>query len=102
MAIARAARTIALTVAVGALCLPAAAPAALDLHHDSTAVTEVGGGDGIVSPGDSLAVTETIRSAEPGPDLTGVSGTLTTSTPNVTVPLPTASFANLPFAGTSA
>src|SRR4051812_27157958 len=101
--VARAARTIALTAAVvGALTLPNAAVAALDIHHDSTAVTELGGGDGIVSPGDSLAVTETIRSSEPGADLTGITGTLSTGTPLVTVPQPTASFPTLPFSGTSA
>src|SRR3954452_3316095 len=102
MPIARAARTIALTVVVGALSLPAGAAAALDIHHDSTAVSEVGGGDGIISPGDSLAITETVRSSEPGADLTGIAGTLTTSTPNVTVPQPSASYPSLQFSGTAA
>jgi subtilisin-like proprotein convertase family protein len=81
--------------------MPAAASAALDIHHDSTSVAEVGGGDGIISPGDSLAVTETVFSSEPGADLTGITGTLSTSTPLVTVPQPTASYPTLPFAGTS-
>src|SRR5689334_16550229 len=101
LSIARAARTIALTASVTALLLPAAAHAALDIHHQSTAVTELGGGDGIISPGDSLQVSETVFSAEPGADLTNIVGTLSTSTPGVTVPQPTASFPTLPFAGTS-
>src|SRR5215212_5708083 len=103
MAIARAARTIALTVMVCALTLPATAPAAtLDLHHESTAVGDLDGGDGIISSGDSLAVTETIRSGEPGAALTGIVGTLSTNTPNVTVPQPSAAFPTLSFADTAA
>src|SRR5215212_6000840 len=102
MAIARAARTIALTAVVCALSMPAAASAALDIHHSSTAVSEVGPSDGIISPGDSLAVTETVSSSEPGADLTNIAGTLSTGSPNVTVPQPSASFPTLPFAGTSA
>jgi subtilisin-like proprotein convertase family protein len=99
--IARAARTIAITAVAGVLVLPAAAPAALDIHHDSTSVSDLGGGDGIVSPGDSLAVTETVFSAEPGADLTGITGTLSTSTPLVTVPQPNSSYPTLSFAGTA-
>src|SRR5262245_61871179 len=101
LSIARAARTIMLTATVGALCVPAAASAALDIHHQSTTVAEMGGGDGIISPGDSLQVSETLFSSEPGADLTGITGTLSTSSPLVTVPQPIASFPTLPFGGTS-
>src|SRR5436190_21043298 len=102
MAIARAARTIALTAVVGALCLPAVASAALDIQHESTQVAEVGGGDGIISPNDSLSVLESVRSSESGADLTGVSGTLTTSTPNVTLGQATSAFPTLGFGQTVA
>src|SRR3954468_21589011 len=100
MAIVRAARIVALTVAVGALSLPAAAGAApLDLSHESTVVSEIGIGDGIISPGDALAVTETVHNSQPGPDLTGVNGTLATGTPNVTIPQAISPFASFGFAG---
>src|SRR3954463_297638 len=99
MAIVRAARMIALTVMVGALSLPAVAAAVpLDLSHESTAVSEIGTSDGIISPGDSLAVTETVHNSQPGPDLSGVSGTLSTGTPNVTIPQATSPFASFGFA----
>src|SRR3954447_8491417 len=100
MAIVRAARMIALTVMVGALSLPAVAAAVpLDLSHESTAVSEIGTSDGIISPGDSLAVTETVHNSQPGPDLTGVNGLLATGTPNVTIPQATSPFASFGFAG---
>src|SRR5213592_3512180 len=102
MAIARAARTIALTAVVGALCLPAGASAALDIQHDSTQVNEVGGGDGIISPNDSLSVVESVRSSESGPDLTSISGALTTTTPNVTIGQATSPFPTLGFGQTAA
>ena len=101
LSIARAARTIALTSVVGVLCVPAVAGAALDIHHQSTSVNEASGGDGVISPGDSLQVYETLFSSEPGADPTGLTGTLSTSTPGVTVPQPAASFPTLAFAGTS-
>ena len=96
-------RNVVLAVLAALLALPAVASAApLDIHHESTSVSEVGGGDGIISPGDSLAVTETVRSSEPGGPLTGITGTLTTSSPNVTVPQPSSAFPTLDFASTAA
>src|SRR4051794_19720302 len=92
----------ALLAVLGTLCvLPSAALGALDIHHDSTAVSEVGGGDGIVSPNDSLSVTETVRSSEPGNPLTGITGSIATGTPNVSITQGSSPFSDLPFASTS-
>lgn len=71
-----------------AVPLAAAAPAhaALPVGSDShtpTAVSEVGtSGDRILGPGDTLAVTETIIASQ---DVTGMSATLTSATPGVSV-----------------
>jgi YD repeat-containing protein len=96
------ARAIVLTALMALFALPGVSWAALDIHNESTAVSEFGGGDGIISPGDSLDVTETVRSSEPGDDLTGITGLVTTSTPNVTVPQGTSAFPTLGFGLTSA
>src|SRR5689334_21918704 len=81
------ARRILLAMLVAALVVPAGASAVpLDISHFSTAVTENGGsGDGIISPGDSLSVVETLFSSDTVGDITNLNGTLTTSTPNVTL-----------------
>ncbi|MDX6656438.1 MAG: hypothetical protein QOH62_1231 [Solirubrobacteraceae bacterium] len=80
------ARWIALPALVALLALPGAAFAGpLDIQHESTAISEIGGGDGIIQHGDAIAVTETVRDSDPGGALTGVSGALSTTTPNVTV-----------------
>jgi subtilisin-like proprotein convertase family protein len=74
-----------LSAAVVAL---AAAPGAhaLAVQHDSTVVTETAGnGNGIPEPGDTVALTENVLSAEPDLALTGVTGTLTTASPDATV-----------------
>jgi subtilisin-like proprotein convertase family protein len=97
MRLARAARTILLATTVAAACAPAAASADLAIHHLSTAVSDFGGGDGIISPGDSLSVAETLTSSEPGIDITGLHGTLSTVTPGVTVPQPLSTFPTLSF-----
>jgi YD repeat-containing protein len=96
-------RRLALAATVALLVLPAAALAGpIDVNHESTAVTEIGGGDGIINPGDAIAVTETLRDSEPTVPLTGVNGTLTATTPNLTVTQPTSAYPDFAFGDTAA
>jgi subtilisin-like proprotein convertase family protein len=86
-----------LTTAVVAL---AAAPGAhaLAVQHDSTVVTETAGnGNGVPEPGDTLALTENVLSAEPDLALTGVTGTLTTASPDATVGSGASAYPDLAF-----
>jgi subtilisin-like proprotein convertase family protein len=78
----------------------AAAPAAhaLAVQHHSTIVTETAGnGNGIPEPGDTLALTENVLSAEPDLTLTGVTGTLTTASPDATVGSGASAYPDLAF-----
>jgi len=80
-----------LLVLLAALAVPGAAAAAPVLVPDATTVTEAAAGDGVVAAGDDAFIVEGIRNAGAAP-LTGVSATLTTSTPGVTVTQPTSAY----------
>jgi YD repeat-containing protein len=80
----RARRAAAAALAAVALALVAtpAAHASLLVEHAATAATETSGnGDGLVGPGDTFSVFEQIHSSES--QLTGIQGTLSTSTPGI-------------------
>ena len=66
-----------------ALAAPAAQAATLPLQHASTTVADVPH-DGVVGPGDVLTIRETVTNGG-GSTITGLQGTLTSSTPGVTV-----------------
>ena len=55
----------------------------MPLQHASTAVADVPN-DGVIAPGDVLTIREALKNTG-GSTLTGLSGTLTSSTPGVTV-----------------
>jgi subtilisin-like proprotein convertase family protein len=81
--------------AVVLLALPAGA-LAIVVDHDSAAVTETSpGGDGLVGPGDTFAVTETLHTSDPS--LTGVAGSLTSSTPGLSITQGSSSWPDLAF-----
>jgi subtilisin-like proprotein convertase family protein len=87
-----------LTAAVMGLAGAPAAHAALAVQHDSTVVTETAGNaNGIPEPGETLAVTENVLSAEPDLTLTGVTGTLTTASPDATVGSGVSAYPDLAF-----
>jgi subtilisin-like proprotein convertase family protein len=91
-------RQVLATAAVMAFAAVPAAHAQLAVQHDSTAVTETAGnGNGIAEPGDTLALTESVVSAEPGVVLTGVTGTLATSFGPATVAAADAPYPDIPF-----
>src|SRR5918911_4554384 len=92
----RHARAVLLAV-LAVLALSAGAPAAraITIDHDSTTATEIGG-DGVIGPGDTFSLSETIHSSDPG-GLTGVSGTLTSTTPGVTIGQGTSAYPDLAF-----
>jgi subtilisin-like proprotein convertase family protein len=94
------------------LAMAPSANAALAVEGQGATVNETSGnGNGVTEPGESFGLTESLGSAE-FDTLTGVSGTLTTSSPGVTVTQSTSAYPNLdfgsvagnltPFAGTLA
>src|SRR3989440_339956 len=72
---------------------PAGAEASLLVDHSHADASVVGGG--LIGPGKSLNLNETINNSEPS--LTGVSGLLTTSTPGVTVDQGSSSYPAMTF-----
>src|SRR6266516_1157456 len=66
-----------------ALAPPTAQAALMPLQHASTAVADVPN-DGVIAPGDVLTIREALKNTS-GSTLTGLSGTLTSSTPGVPV-----------------
>jgi subtilisin-like proprotein convertase family protein len=86
-------------VAAAVICLVAAPAAYADLavQHASTVVTETAGnGNGVAEPGDTVALTENVMSLEFDP-LTGVSGTLATTSADATVGSASSAYADLVF-----
>lgn len=80
-----------------AVAAPATAAAQLAVEHDLTVVTEItGNGNGVAEPGEHLAVTERVLSAEFEP-LSSVTGTLTTSSADATVTTSSAEWPDLTF-----
>src|SRR3954470_9989220 len=81
-----------------ALAAPGAAYADLPLDPVTTSASEQPVGDGLIGPGDGLAITQSLLSSSP--NLTNVSGHLTAQTAGVTVtgansPLADVSFGNM-------
>ncbi|MEA2436077.1 MAG: large repetitive protein, partial [Thermoleophilaceae bacterium] len=73
------------------------------LAHSATGATDPapgGDGDGVAEPGESLDVSETVRNPG-GSAATGVSGTLQSLTPGLTVTNATASYPNVAAGGTA-
>jgi subtilisin-like proprotein convertase family protein len=90
-------RQVMTATALMALAFAPAAFADLAVQHDSSTFTETAGnGNGIVEPGDTVAVTENVVSFDDAV-LTGVSGTLSSSSPDVTVSSATSPYADLLF-----
>ncbi|MDX6673804.1 MAG: hypothetical protein QOH11_1222, partial [Solirubrobacteraceae bacterium] len=79
------------------LVMAPAASAQLAVEGQGATVNETSGnGNSVTEPGESFALTESLGSAEFN-TLTGVSGTLTTSSPGVTVTQATSAYPNLDF-----
>jgi subtilisin-like proprotein convertase family protein len=88
--------------ALAALTAAPAAHAQVAVEHDSTVVTEqTGNGNGVPEPGETIALTESVLSVEMD-TLTGVSGHLSTTTPDVSVGAADAAWPDLDFAMTAA
>src|SRR5207248_4403878 len=83
------ARAIVLVALLSCLIGPAAARATtVQVDHFSTSATDTGAGaDGVLAPGDMVDIGETLLSSEPT-TLTNVHGTLSATTPGVTVGTP--------------
>jgi subtilisin-like proprotein convertase family protein len=80
-----------------ALSAPTWAAGAIVVDHDSVTATETTpGGDGVIGPGDTFSLIETLHTST-FPGLTGVSGTLTSSTPGVQVTQGASRWPNLAF-----
>src|SRR5947209_2219748 len=79
-------RQVVVAAAMMALAARPTAHAQLAVQHDSTVVTETAGnGNGIPEPGDTLALTENVMSVDPDQTFTGVTGALSTTSPDVTI-----------------
>lgn len=92
-------RQVVLAAALAALAAAPAAHAQLAVQHDSTVVTETAGnGNGVPEPGDTLALTENVMSVDPDQTFTGVSGTLSSSSPDVTIGAGSSAYPDLAFA----
>jgi subtilisin-like proprotein convertase family protein len=88
-----------MAAALAALVAAPAAHADLAVQHDSTAVTETAGnGNGIPEPGDTLAITENVMSVDPDQDYTGITGTISSSAPGVTITSGSSAYPDLSFA----
>jgi subtilisin-like proprotein convertase family protein len=92
------------TIAAAALAALAAAPAAhaqLAVQHDSTVISDAAGnGNGVPEPGDTLALTENVMSVDFDQTFTGVSGTLSSTSPDVSVTSAASAYPDLAFAVT--
>lgn len=83
---------------LAALAAAPAAHAQVAVDHESTVVAEqAGNGNGIAEPGETLALTENVLSVE-FDTLTGVTGTLSSATPGVTIAAADAAWPDLDFA----
>lgn len=87
-------------VAAGVLGVPAAAAAApVAVEHVGTTMTETtGNGDGLVAPGESFAITERIRNADPlVPTLTGISASVSEGENDITMVQTTSGYPDIAF-----
>jgi subtilisin-like proprotein convertase family protein len=88
-----------MAAALAALAAAPAAHAQLAVQHDSTVVTETAGnGNGVPEPGDTLALTENVMSVDPDQTFTGVTGTLSSSSSDVSITSSGSSYPDLSFA----
>jgi subtilisin-like proprotein convertase family protein len=91
-------RQVVMAAALAALAAAPAAHAQLAVQHDSTVVSETAGnGNGVPEPGDTLALTENVLSVDPDQTFTGVSGTLSSASPDVTVGASSSAYSDLLF-----
>jgi subtilisin-like proprotein convertase family protein len=91
-------RLVVTAMALVALVAAPAAVADLAVQHDSTVVTETAGnGNGVPEPGDTVAVTENVVSFDDTQTLMGVTGTLSTSNADTTIPSPVSPYSDLMF-----
>src|SRR3954452_15823133 len=89
--------------AAGALALAPPALADVWVDHDSAAVAEAAGGNGnsALDPGEAFTLTESLHSNEFSA-LTGVSGTLSTSSPDVSLTSASSPWPDLTFGAPTA
>ena len=74
------------------------------VEHVSTTITDPapgGDGDGVAEPGETITVVERLKNTSVGA-VTGITGTMTSSTPGVTIPTNVATWPNLPSPGNQA
>jgi subtilisin-like proprotein convertase family protein len=98
------ARSIALGIVVALAALgaaPGAQAAPLPLEHDTVSVTD-SPNDGVVAGGDTLTITETVHNTDSSSTLTGLTATLDSSTPGVTVTQDTSAYPDIPADATAA
>src|SRR4051794_22251041 len=74
---------VALAAALSLLVLPAGASAIVVDHNSAQATETTSPGDGLIGPGDTFSLNETLHTSDPV--LTGVSGTLTSSSPGLSI-----------------
>lgn len=95
-------RQVVTAAALAALAAAPAAHAQLAVQHDSTVVTETAGnGNGIPEPGDTLALTENVMSVDPEQVFTGVTGALSSTSPDATITAGSSAYPDLFFAATA-
>jgi subtilisin-like proprotein convertase family protein len=91
-------RQVMTAAALMALVAAPVAVADLAVQHDSTVVTETAGnGNGVPEPGDTVAVTENVVSFDDTQTLTGVTGTLSTTNADTSIPSASSPYADLIF-----
>jgi subtilisin-like proprotein convertase family protein len=91
-------RQVVLAAALMALVSAPAAFADLAVQHDSTVVIETAGnGNGIPEPGDTVAMTENVVSFDDTQTLTGVTGTLSTTNADTSIPSAASPYTDLMF-----
>ena len=91
-------RQVVLAAALAALVAVPAAHADLPVQHFNTDVTETAGnGNNVPEPGETLAITENVMSVDPSQDYTGVTGALSSSSPDVTITSGSSAYPDLTF-----
>jgi subtilisin-like proprotein convertase family protein len=81
-----------------------AAQAAVNIEHSSTTATETAGnGDGLIGPGDTFSLLESVHNFTTDvPTVTGITGSLTTTTSGLTLGQSSSAYPNLAFDATAA
>jgi subtilisin-like proprotein convertase family protein len=92
-------KKVVMAAAVMALVAAPSAVADLAVQQDTPVFTETAGnGNNIPEPGDTVSVTGTLWSFDDTQTLTGVTGTLSTTNPDVSIPSATSPYPDLLFA----